>query len=139
MGDDAFYSNLGRRLKAVRKRANLTQAALAERVGLTRTSIANVETGRQRILTHTLCQIALSLGVEPSELLPPLKDVDREPDIAETLRAQGQDDETIKWAAEAANRAEKDEEGEAHAPQTNRGEGKSTSTTQRRNRSTGSG
>jgi hypothetical protein len=34
-------------------------------------SIANVEAGKQRILTHTLVQFAEALKVEPAELLRP--------------------------------------------------------------------
>ncbi len=49
----------------------LTQAELGGAVGLTRTSITNIERGRQRILVHTLFEIAAELGIEPRDLLPP--------------------------------------------------------------------
>lgn len=39
-------------------------------VGLTRTSITNVEQGRQKFLLHTLVDIAMALQVEPAGLLP---------------------------------------------------------------------
>jgi transcriptional regulator with XRE-family HTH domain len=64
-----FYDEVGRRISRARK-GRLTQAQLAERVALTRTSITNIEKGRQRIMLHTLAQIADALGVPTSELLP---------------------------------------------------------------------
>ena len=48
----------------------MTQEALAQAVDLTRTSITNVERGRQKLLVHTLVSIADALGVVPGELLP---------------------------------------------------------------------
>jgi transcriptional regulator with XRE-family HTH domain len=48
----------------------LTQEALASQVALTRTSITNIERGRQKLLLHTLVDIAHALSVEPAELLP---------------------------------------------------------------------
>lgn len=39
-------------------------------VGMQRASISNIEKGRQRILIHTLTDIARALNTEPSKLLP---------------------------------------------------------------------
>ncbi len=66
---DAFYQRLGRAIKEARRRRKLTQAALASAVGLTRTSISNIEKGRQKILLHTFYDIAQAVAVEPAELL----------------------------------------------------------------------
>jgi transcriptional regulator with XRE-family HTH domain len=65
-----FYAEFGVRLKKARERASLTQKELAERVELPRTSITNIEHGRQRIALHQLVQFAAALGVETLELLP---------------------------------------------------------------------
>ena len=65
-----FYREVGRRVKKARKARSLTQQALASLVSLTRTSITNVEKGRQRILLHTLADLATALRVEYSALLP---------------------------------------------------------------------
>lgn len=67
-----FYEEVGRRICAARKQRNpsLTQDELARRVGLTRTSITNVEKGRQKCLLHTLADIASALQVEVSSLVP---------------------------------------------------------------------
>jgi transcriptional regulator with XRE-family HTH domain len=48
----------------------VTQQQLADQAGLTRSSIANVEAGRQRVPLHVLAAIALALKVEPQDLLP---------------------------------------------------------------------
>jgi len=47
-----------------------SQAALAGAVGLTRSSIANIETGRQRPPVHVALLIAGALGVRVDQLLP---------------------------------------------------------------------
>lgn len=68
----AFYEEVGRRVRDARKRRKppLTQEELAERVSLTRTSITNLEKGRQKFLLHTLVDIAAALQVQPASLLP---------------------------------------------------------------------
>lgn len=50
--------------------AGLTQAALANAVSLSRTSITNIEKGRQPILLHTLYSIASALNMKVPDLLP---------------------------------------------------------------------
>lgn len=65
-----FYAEFGAKLKKARERADLTQKELAERVDLPRTSVTNIEQGRQRIALHQLVQFAAALGIEPLELLP---------------------------------------------------------------------
>jgi len=66
-----FYRKLGESVKKYReKRLGITQEALGKIVGLSRTSIANIESGRQRVQVHMLSQIAQALSVEPSRLIP---------------------------------------------------------------------
>jgi transcriptional regulator with XRE-family HTH domain len=60
----------GKRLALYRKRAGLSQERLAEALSLTRTSITNIEHGRQPIQLPTLYAIADALGVEPTDLMP---------------------------------------------------------------------
>jgi len=67
---DALYKEFGQGLRRARKEAELTQKELAERVGLTRTSITNIERGSQHIALHQLFQLASVLGQEPAALLP---------------------------------------------------------------------
>lgn len=66
----AFYKAFGAAVRRARKERGLSQDALAAAVGLKRTSIANIERGRQRLLLHTACDIALVLRVTLVDLLP---------------------------------------------------------------------
>jgi transcriptional regulator with XRE-family HTH domain len=70
MDKNIVYKEFGRRLSDARKTAELTQQALAEQVGLKRTSITNIEKGRQHIPLHMLFSLAAAVGVSPSTLLP---------------------------------------------------------------------
>jgi len=67
---DDFYTSLGGRVQRGRKRANLSQAELAERLGLTRASIANLEAGRQRPSALHAAILADVLDVPLQDLLP---------------------------------------------------------------------
>ena len=64
------YQAVGERIRAERKKLKITQDELASQVGLTRTSITNLEKGKQKFLLHTLVQIADCLGTSPARLLP---------------------------------------------------------------------
>lgn len=68
-GNRDFYAAVGRQIAKAR-RGRLTQEALAKRTALTRTSIINIEKGRQQILLHTLVGIAQALRVPVIELIP---------------------------------------------------------------------
>jgi transcriptional regulator with XRE-family HTH domain len=65
-----LYREFGRLLKARRKDAHLTQDDVATKIGLVRTSITNIELGRQQVSLHTLYALADAVGVAPEELLP---------------------------------------------------------------------
>lgn len=56
--DDAgVYAAFGRWMRLRRKHYGLTQLQLSESLDLTRTSICNIEAGRQRILLHDFIRI----------------------------------------------------------------------------------
>ena len=59
---------LGRRLKALRKRAAMTQEELAERAGINPKYISGIERGRENPTLDTLLRLARELGVQPVEL-----------------------------------------------------------------------
>lgn len=65
-----LYITLGKRIQEARQRTPLTQAQLAAALGLSRTSVTNIENGRQQILVHTLYAIATALRVDLHTLLP---------------------------------------------------------------------
>ena len=67
---EAFYVELGRRIASSRKEKKFTQSRLADLVGLSRTSITNIELGRQQVAVHLLVDLAIQLDVSLGELVP---------------------------------------------------------------------
>jgi len=107
----AFYEEVGRRIREARKRRKppLTQEALAKRVSLTRTSITNVEKGRQKFLLHTLAEIAAALQIEPASLLPQ-SSAEAERQLDEALKNRPRSEkEWIKSAISAAQKGRNDD------------------------------
>jgi len=80
---EPFYLELGRRIHDQRKRQGLTQQKLGQLLvpQVTRASIANIEMGAQRVLVHTLAQLAFHLGTSVPELMPKVE-----------IRANGRDE-----------------------------------------------
>jgi len=74
---EPLYRELGRRIRDARRGAELTQEALAGRLGLSRTSITNIERGIQHIPVHVLFDLGRALGVTVMELLPPEQEAQR--------------------------------------------------------------
>lgn len=87
--DDSLYRKLGDEIAGHRRQAEMTQEELGERVRLSRTSIVNIEKGRQRVALHHLYAIADALQVDLRKILPPSDDpalqasADREEWVAE--------------------------------------------------------
>jgi transcriptional regulator with XRE-family HTH domain len=67
---NSIYAELGAIIRARRESTGMSQDVLASKVGLSRTSITNIERGRQSVLVHQLVSFAAALGVEPAELIP---------------------------------------------------------------------
>lgn len=65
-----LYRHIGRRIQQFRTERHLSQDELARMVGISRTSVVNIEKGRQRLPIHTLWEIAGALHVDPHALLP---------------------------------------------------------------------
>lgn len=71
MVEEDIYRLLGRNIASQRKRRDLTQAQVAERLGLTRASLANIETGRQRAMLHHIYEVVEALDLDSiADLLP---------------------------------------------------------------------
>ncbi len=66
---EEIYERVGRNVAGRRREIGLSQTELAKRCGLTRGSIANIESGRQRPTLHTLSDIAGALEVDMLSLL----------------------------------------------------------------------
>ena len=105
-----FYQEVGRRIRDARKRRKppLTQEALGKIVALTRTSITNVEKGRQKFLLHTLADFASALQVDPASLLPTSRESNHQLDEALKDRPRAEK-EWIKSAVSAAQKGRKDD------------------------------
>jgi transcriptional regulator with XRE-family HTH domain len=71
MSHEALYKAFGKSVKIRREKLRMTQEQLAQKVGISRASIANIEGGRQNVLLHHVYRIASALEFsKPSELLP---------------------------------------------------------------------
>jgi transcriptional regulator with XRE-family HTH domain len=70
LDDKAIYAHIGKRIRIERKALGFEQKDLAQEVELARTSIVNIEAGRQAVSIHVLFKIARALAVDISELLP---------------------------------------------------------------------
>lgn len=60
---------MGRRIKVARKKASMTQARLAEEIGMSEVHISNMESGTGNPSLATLVDIANVLSVSTDELL----------------------------------------------------------------------
>ncbi len=60
---------LGEAVRLLRERAQLTQDALAERSGLSRSTLRRIESGRVDATWGSLRRLAAGLGVELADLL----------------------------------------------------------------------
>ena len=67
---ERLYLLVGRKVERQRHEAKLSQTQLAQRCGLARGSIANIESGNQRPTLHTLWSLANALSIEMRLLLP---------------------------------------------------------------------
>ena len=68
--DRQFYRAFGVKLARARKKSKLKQEALAIAVGLSRTSITNIERGRQPVQFHLVIELAEILDVNLTMLMP---------------------------------------------------------------------
>lgn len=71
------YIGFGERVRARRKELGWSQETLAEKAGLDRTYIGRCENGKQNATLKTIYSLAEVLGVEATELLPPISEIGR--------------------------------------------------------------
>jgi transcriptional regulator with XRE-family HTH domain len=65
-----YYVSLGTKIREARLARELTQAALAEQIGISRASVANMERGEQIVSAQMLARLSVVLKVELAELMP---------------------------------------------------------------------
>lgn len=80
-----LFKEVGQKIRQLREaqtggRARLTQAELAEMVGLERTSITNIERGNQKVPLHVLYRICEVLRAPVSDVMPGIAEVQAEVD-----------------------------------------------------------
>ncbi|HEX2859227.1 MAG TPA: helix-turn-helix transcriptional regulator [Alphaproteobacteria bacterium] len=68
--NDIIYRGFGNLIQELRKKIGYSQTQLGERIGLSRTSVTNIEGGRQHVALHQIYQLAEALEVTPDSLLP---------------------------------------------------------------------
>ena len=66
---DKFVKAVGRRIFELRRKAELTQALLAEQIDVSTPYQARVEGGTENLTLKTLHKYALAFGVRPHQLL----------------------------------------------------------------------
>lgn len=66
-----FHLLLGQIIRARREQIGLTQDQVAKALGLSRTSVVNIEKGRQRTIVFQLVRLSSALRCEVTDLLPP--------------------------------------------------------------------
>ena len=67
--DSAFFKELGARIATARKERGLTQAALADQLGIAQQTLAHYEVARARIAASFLPRVAELLDLSLDELL----------------------------------------------------------------------
>lgn len=88
---DTLYREIGRviyQLRGNQRNPKMSQKALAEAVGISRASIANIERGHHRVQLHVLYDIATVLDVEPHDLMPHLDRQDRATHLPEDIKKE---------------------------------------------------
>lgn len=95
----AVYDAFGELVRKHRKRLRLTQEGLGQQIGLSRTSITNIEKGRQHVALHQIIELARALGIPADALLPKFEDPELSGWISSNLPA-GTATEVAAWASQ---------------------------------------
>ncbi len=72
VNEDLLYRRIGQAIRQEREQRKLTQAELASRIGLQRSSIVNAEAGRQRLPLHIIYGLCEELRLSLADFLPSL-------------------------------------------------------------------
>ena len=72
---DSFYASLGAKIRSRRYELGLTQQELSQLIGLSRTSITNIERGRQRLMADQLLAVANALDTQVENLASPVAQI----------------------------------------------------------------
>jgi len=64
---------IGKKIREIRSSCGYSQESFAAEAGLARTYMGRVERGEQNMSLQILIKIAFTLNIDPSNLLPPLR------------------------------------------------------------------
>ena len=78
INEDHLYGQIGERLRQKRVALGVTQSQIAEATGMLRTSVTNIEAGRQKAPLHVLYRICGFLGIDVAAVLPEVRAVTAE-------------------------------------------------------------
>lgn len=79
--EELVYEEMGKRIRKARNSKEITQQALADLLGLTRTSVTNIEKGNQKIPVHVLYNLSMALEISPEDLLPKVESLKQKQNI----------------------------------------------------------
>jgi transcriptional regulator with XRE-family HTH domain len=90
LDEGKLYVELGKRVQQLRRMQSplMSQAQLAAILGLTRTSVTNLERGTQKITLGTLYRLCETFGKPVAEILPALVDVSAGAEQSVTVAGQ---------------------------------------------------
>jgi transcriptional regulator with XRE-family HTH domain len=83
------YRRIGEILRRLRRERDLSQETLAASCCISRSALANIESGQQRLAVHQLLQLARALHVPPIALLPTEADASSAHPVDEELVQKG--------------------------------------------------
>lgn len=69
-----YYALIGENIRTARMHSKISQEDLAKQLGfISRISVVNIESGKQKVLVHTLAQLSDILNVSIDTLLPDIQ------------------------------------------------------------------
>ena len=83
-----LYELIGAEIRRLRSGASLSQADLGAEAGLSRSSIVNIEKGRQHAPLHVIWRLADALQVDPADLIPGREEIQPSEEIDSELEAE---------------------------------------------------
>jgi transcriptional regulator with XRE-family HTH domain len=95
---DRLYTEFGKSLRRHRQARSLTQEQLGAQIGLSRTSIVNIEGGRQHVLLHQIMALARALGLSARDLLPSQSPRDAGSQLEPVDLPSGTEEQLTEWA-----------------------------------------
>jgi transcriptional regulator with XRE-family HTH domain len=73
--NDIIQREISKAIKRERMKQGKTQVQLASEAGILRTTLVNLESAKQGLSLESLYQLCVALGVQVSEILPPVEKV----------------------------------------------------------------